>query len=262
MTTKEIEELEIDNPPATALALMEKFKSTAPGSQKHCLNVAVLCESVGKEVGVDKLESLKTAALFHDVGKMLNPCFFIENQDGVNIHETLANPEISYQLLTRHVSDSVMILHQHKFKNEIIDIIMEHHGNTTVRYFLNVALKAEGTVNTPEFVNKFRYKCPKPQSTESAILMICDIVEAEARSKFTGNAPSDVVAVDALIDTRIKELIEDGQLDILRIGVMKTIHRVLAGEIKAMYHSRIKYEVGDNKSGDPVCKEVCNAKTV
>jgi len=229
--------------PEQTSALLEKFKQAAPGSQKHCLNVAVLCESVGKEVGVEHLEDLKTAAMLHDIGKMFNPEYFIENQGGANIHEKIGNPEVSYQLLTRHVSDSIMILHQYGFSKTVIDFIMEHHGDTAVRYFLNVAIKNNGEQSSTELVNKFRYRCPKPKSTESAILMICDIVEAEARSKFTGNAPSDVSAVEALIEHRIRELIEDSQLDTLRIGVLKKIQTVLAGEIKAMYHSRIKYEL-------------------
>lgn len=229
--------------------LMEQFKSLAPGSQKHCLNVSVLCESVAKDLGLKSPDILKCAALFHDIGKMINPEYFIENQNGTNIHDTINDPIISYQLITRHVSDTVMILHQHKFPLEVINIVLEHHGDSVTRYFYNIALKNNGHgLHPTELVKKFRYKCPKPQTTESAILMICDIIEAEARSKFTGSKSIEQDNVDALIESRIKELIEDGQLDNLKIGVLKKIKIVLSKELQAMYHTRIKYDDEEDKT--------------
>lgn len=231
--------------------LMEQFKALAPGSQKHCLNVSVLCESIAKELGLKNPDGLKCAALFHDVGKMLNPEFFIENQNGSNIHDTINNPAVSYQLITRHVSDTVMILHQNKFPMEIIDIVMEHHGDSIVRYFYNVALKQNGNdLHPTELSKKFRYRCSKPQTPESAILMICDIIEAEARSKFTGNKPTEQDSIENLIELRVKDLIDDGQLDNLKIGVLKKVKLVLVKELNAMYHTRIKYDDDDKTIGE------------
>ena len=153
--------------------LLQEFREKAPGTFKHSQSLMSMIEgvSISLELNVDKM---KVAALYHDVGKMFAPKYFSENQlEDENIHDNLT-ADMSYQTITRHVSDSVMVLvNNSDFPRDVIEIISQHHGTTVLRYFCD---KAKGKEDD------YRYKTTKPNSIESMVLMVCDSIEAMSRA--------------------------------------------------------------------------------
>jgi len=218
--------------------LLDKLKTSAPGTYRHSQNVADMSESVASDLGLDTT-LMKVAAMYHDIGKMLNPNFFTENQgsDG-NPHDDL-DPYISYQLITRHVADSLMILMtETDMPRKVMEIIVEHHGDTIIRSLYN-----KTDTKNPDV---FRYKCPKPSGEYSSILMIVDSVEATARSLsdklITPEAKSKVVK-----DT-IDRLREDKQLDEMKVGTLRRVQQRLIRELDGIYHTRLDYDEELEKS--------------
>ena len=212
--------------------ILDMFKKFAPGTNRHCVNVSLLCDSVCKEICDTESDYLIIAARLHDIGKVNNPLFFSENQDKTNIHDTL-DPYISYQYITRHVSDSVMRLVQQGFPSEVIKIVSEHHGDTVLRSIFN-KIKDDSYSE-----DDFRYNSTKPTTKESCILMICDVVESATRSMDSAGKLGDI---SNIIDTLINGLVDDEQLDILTIGQLRVIKNVLTKEIESIYHKRVDYE--------------------
>ena len=159
-----------------SFSLLEKFREIAPGSYKHCQNVSNICESVAAELGLNT-DLLKCAALYHDIGKMNNPKYFSENQgDTKNPHDDIL-PEVSYLIVSKHVGDSVLLLLEiEDMPRQVIEIVSQHHGNTVLQAFFN---KSKDDVE-----DHFRYRCSKPKTTEAAVLMIIDSVEATAKALF------------------------------------------------------------------------------
>lgn len=209
--------------------LMERFKSLAPASAKHCSNVAQMCEAVANELTKLDKDLLYTAAMFHDVGKLMCPHYYSENQGTENPHDELP-PRISYELISAHVGQSAALMSQHKFPNEIIDIVLQHHGNSIIKAF---AIKAK-----TENDENYRYKWDAPTSTEAAVLMIADVCEAKAKALAQQNKLEDPVA---LVDGVISELDADDQIDILRRGDEKIIRKILIQEIQTIHHKRVSY---------------------
>ncbi len=222
--------------------LIDKFRELAPGSYKHCQNVSNICEAVAADLGLN-VDLIKCAALYHDIGKMNNPIYFSENQsNGANIHDEL-DPFISYQIITRHVGDSILYLLQLKDMSlEVIEIISQHHGDTILKTFHG---KVE---NEPE--DKFRYKCDKPETTEALILMIVDSVEATAKSLFGDPKKKNSDNITRAINGTIERLTDDSQLDNMRIGTLKITKRVLFKELESIYHKRVSYEDDSDTIGD------------
>ena len=220
--------------------LLQKFKEKAPGSHAHCQRVADICEVIARSLGVDH-ELMKCAAMYHDIGKMVNPEFFSENQNGTSPHDDL-DPFISFQLITRHVPDGVMILLQNDFPLDVIKIISEHHGNQVFRYF---ARKAKSEVD-----DKYRYTGDPPTSVHASILMVVDSVEATIKSMsesgtLNGNR-------DSTVEESITKLINDRQLDDMKIGMERTVRDIITREIATAYPSktsRIDYDNDLEKKG-------------
>lgn len=218
--------------------LLEKFREIAPGSFKHSQNVADMCELIAKELGLDQ-DKMKVAGLYHDVGKMLNPQMFTENQDDENPHDKL-EPNISYQIISRHLSDSILILFNYDFPNDIIKTISQHHGNTIVKYFFDKS--------GSEIEDNYRYKCKQPETDEAAILMIVDSVEATARSLASVNGKMETSEKrHEVVDNIIMRLEEDGQLDNIKVGVLKVIRKILYKELDSLYHRRVAYPEDEEK---------------
>jgi putative nucleotidyltransferase with HDIG domain len=218
--------------------LLTKFKDVAPGSNKHCQNTSVLCESVAMELGLD-VDLMKLVGRFHDIGKINNPLHFSENQSSKeNIHDEL-EPNISYQLITRHVSDGVMILFQNDFPTEAIKIISEHHGDSILKQFHQKDPKA------PE--DNYRYKSRKPTTTEAVVLMIVDSVEATSRAMFIKKSENEDNGdfINRVIDETVERLDDDDQLDKVLHGDIKKIKRILAKELDSIYHKRVSYSEED-----------------
>lgn len=216
----------------TTYPLIDHFRVLAPGSFKHCQNVMNLCESVGKELDLN-VELLKVASLYHDIGKTNNPNFFAENQDGKNPHDGLP-PEVSYQIITRHVGDSVILLVQHDFPIEVIKLVSEHHGDTVLKPFFIKSKAADDS--------HFRYKTNKPGSTESLILMIVDCIEATAKALYNKGKLNNKKAKRGLVESTLLRLEVDEQLDKMTIGIRRKIKKILVNEIDSMYHDRPEYE--------------------
>jgi len=232
METKDL--LDIKTP------LLEKFREIAPGTFRHSQNVSLLCEVIAVELNLD-IDLLKVGGLYHDIGKMNAPEMFSENQTGdTNIHDNL-EPAISYQIITRHVGDSVVkILQLDEFPDKIklMDIISQHHGNTILQFFYK---KSKSKVD-----DTYRYKAPVPQSIEAAVLMICDSVEATARSLDSGDQLGDSKDRRGVVNTTVDRLMQDYQLDDIKVGDLRKIKTVLYKEMENIYHKREQY--GDEKT--------------
>ena len=218
--------------------LMVRFKEIAPGTFRHCESVASLVDAVCSELDYVNRDDLYVAAKLHDIGKILNPYYFCENQTkDKNIHNDLDRDD-SYQFISRHVSDSLLILLQYnEINRKILEYISQHHGNSPIRSICKSSSDFE----------KYRYNAFPPQTVEACILMICDVVEAATRAFFTkGKLKNIKKTVIDLIDT----LVEDKQLDYLRIGELRIIRRVLISELGNLYHKRIEYDDSEKKTSD------------
>lgn len=220
--------------------LLEKFREACPGSYKHAQALASMIEGVASVLGLDTT-FMKVAALYHDIGKQNNPKYFTENQlEDEDPHVDL-DPRVSYQIITRHVSDSVnTLINDDKFPRLLIEIISQHHGNTVLKYFFE---KSGSDVE-----DLYRYKCTRPKCIESAVLMICDHIEATSRSLFQAGKfdPAEV------IDITINKLLDDGQLDdvVMRLGDLKKVKEALARELEGTYQKRVDYDEAKKEKED------------
>lgn len=215
--------------------ILERFKEVCPGTYKHCQNVSELCDVVGKELKAD-LDILVTSALLHDIGKMNNSNYFSENQmDATNPHDDL-EPQASYHIITKHVGDGVIKLIQLDMPKPVIRVVSEHHGDSIVKSIYN---KAKDKYNGSTVEDHYRYKSCKPSSLESAILMCADSVEATTRSIANAGKLKDCKEV---IYNIIDKLVEDEQIDILTIGQLRIIKKVLCKEIESIFHKRVDYD--------------------
>lgn len=220
----------------TSSVLLEKFKTAAPGTFAHCVNVMNLCEMIAKDIDLDA-DRLKIAALYHDIGKMVNPTFFSENISGSNIHDSL-DPATSYQYLSRHISDAMLILVQETDMlidmPEVLDIISRHHGDSVLYSMFNKCPDSQE--------HDFRYKSKKPQCPYSAVLMIVDSVEAMAKSLYNSGKLNTSEDKQRVVDMKLEQLDNDDQLDVLKMGVFKKIKQRLVRELDSIYHPRVSYE--------------------
>lgn len=212
--------------------LLQEFRDTCPGTFKHSQSLMSMIEGVSLALDLDE-DVMKVAALYHDIGKTLAPKYFSENQlEDENPHDNL-DPIMSYHVITRHVSDSVMILvNNPDFPREIIKIISQHHGTTILKYFFDKS-KSKNEAD-------FRYKTTKPNSIESMVLMVCDGIEATSRAL----AQSGKFDPSKVIDDTIQRLIDDGQLDevTMKLGDLKKIKHALAKELEGVYQKRVDYD--------------------
>jgi hypothetical protein len=229
--------------------LLKEFRELAPGTFKHAQSLTSMIENVCSSIELES-DTLKIAAMYHDIGKTWSPALFAENQmESENQHDVLS-PEISYQLITRHVSDSVAILFANSFPLEIIHIISQHHGKTVLQAFFEKARKANATVSE----DLFRYRTQRPDCIESLILMLCDQIEATARSVYATQHLK--VAPDIFVTNVYSKLHQDGQFDNVQIylGQLKKILIAIINDVASMFQKRVKYDeddllVKENESG-------------
>ena len=214
--------------------LLRELAQKAPGTFQHSMQVANLAEECALEIGGDPL-LIRTGALYHDIGKMKNPQYFIENQaGGHNPHNDLSNHE-SAEVIKNHVLDGIEMAKKHKIPEKIIDFIRTHHGTSTTRYFYLNAKKEDDSVS----IKDFQYPGPLPFSKETAILMLCDGVEAAARSLPEYNAES----INKLIDGIFNTILKDQQLDYSPITFqnISALKKLLQKKIMNIYHVRVAY---------------------
>lgn len=209
--------------------LMETFRQQVSGTYKHSQAVAQLAEAIALELGLN-IDMIKAAAMYHDIGKINNPAAFSENQNGTNMHDKL-EPEISYQIITKHIAESVMIMIQIKeMPREVIEWVSQHHGNTVLRYFADKAGDIDSDI--------YRYKSNQPQSIEAAVLMICDSIEATVKS-LSQNGKLD--SFEEVIKKTIYRLEMDGQFDNIKVGQIRKMREVLLSELESGTHHRELY---------------------
>ena len=216
--------------------LMLQFAELAPGTFQHSLQMSNLASEAAKKIGANSL-LVRTGALYHDIGKMKHPEYFVENQaDGENKLLKMDYLEAA-QVVIQHVPDGVEIAKKHRLPEQIIGFITTHHGRSKVKYFYNSYVNDNPDVK-PD-LEKFMYPGPLPFSKETAILMMTDGVEARSRTLEEYTEESITKMVNQMIDSQIA----DGQFKNAPISFrdVETVKRVLADKIKSMYHNRIKY---------------------
>lgn len=224
--------LELSNPNQP---ILRRLMIEASGTYHHSIIVANLAEAAAETVGANPL-LCRAGAYYHDIGKLKRPMYFKENQLGENPHEH-TNPYISAAIVTAHTRDGVMLAQQYHLPQEIQDIIIEHHGDTPVMYFYHKALKqAEGQAVD---IADFRYDGRRPQSKESAIIMLADTVEAAVRS-MPDPTPK---AIEEFIAKLVRGKIDDGQLNDapLTLQDISKICRAFTTVLKGVFHERIEY---------------------
>ncbi len=222
--------------------LMKELLSKAPGTYQHSMTVAYLAQSVGEVIGADTL-LLRIGAYYHDIGKMMNPKFFIENQfNGENPHDVL-EPRESARIIVNHVRHGMRIGQEAGLPKAVVDLILQHHGSQLMEYFYNVAAKTYPKSTIQE--EDFRYPGPKPQSVEAAILMVTDAVEAASRSLEDPTRKKFKKMVRLILVKRIV----DGQFaecDLSSRDLSKIV-RALVDALEASFHSRIRYPWQEKK---------------
>lgn len=218
--------------------LLKKLMQDAPGTFNHCLTVSHLCENAAEAIGANPVLA-RVGAMYHDIGKLLRPMFFVENQSfyGIENPHNSCTPRFSKMLITAHPKDGIELAKEAHLPQIINNFILQHHGTSLVSYFYNEALKEEGAENVNE--EQFRYPGPKPNMKETAILMLADAVESAVRA---AKNPSNE-EIDAIINRIIKERLNDGQLSDSPITLkdLKTIAETFSRMLRGMHHKRIKY---------------------
>jgi cyclic-di-AMP phosphodiesterase PgpH len=218
----------------TNTKLLKELSNKAPGTFHHSLNVANLAESCANEVGANAM-LIRVGALYHDIGKMKNPTYFIENQStGINPHDELSSKE-SARIIIEHVIAGIEIAKKYNLPDRVIDFIRTHHGTSMVYYFYIKEKELEQGVDKSDF----SYLGPKPFSKETAILMMCDSVEAASKSLKEPTSSK----IDAFVENIINKQIEDGQFLNANITFkeIQSIKKVLKHKLANIYHLRIEY---------------------
>jgi putative nucleotidyltransferase with HDIG domain len=219
--------------------LQQELIRRAPGTYTHSMTVATLAEPAAEAIGADPLLT-RVGAYFHDVGKMLKPDYFIENQSGENRHQGL-EPALSTLVIIGHVKDGVALAEQYRLPRPVIDFIQQHHGTTLVEYFYREALRLQGCQGngSAELEPSFRYPGPKPRSRENGIVMLADAVESSSRAL---SDPTPGSLRKLVHDLLMKRLL-DGQFDEsgLTLTELHVVEETISKGLIALYHSRIKY---------------------
>jgi len=214
--------------------LLKELANVAPGTFHHSLNVANLAEASANEIGANAM-LVRVGALYHDIGKMKNPTFFTENQStGINPHDQLPAKE-SARIIIDHVLNGIEIAKKNNLPDRVIDFIRTHHGTSLVYYFY---MKEKGRYEEVD-PKDFSYPGPKPFSKETAILMMCDSIEAASKSLKEPNSTK----IEAFVEKIIDKQIEEGQFLNANITFkeIQSIKKVLKHKLANIYHLRIEY---------------------
>ena len=216
-------------------SLLREMSEIAPGTFQHSLQMANLAAEAANKIGA-KSQLVRTGALYHDIGKMVNPAFFTENQSGVNPHKSL-NYEQSAQVIISHITDGLKLAEKHNLPKVIKDFISTHHGRGLTKYFY-ISYKNEHPDEEVD-AEKFRYPGPNPFTKEQAILMMADSVEAASRSLPEYTEESIGTLVDKIIDAQVTEgFFKECPITFKDIALVKALFKE---KLKTMYHTRISY---------------------
>lgn len=215
--------------------LFHRLLTQAPGTYHHSMVVANLAERAAQQIGADGL-LCRVGAYYHDIGKVVRPYLFIENQQGENVHDQL-DPKSSAQLIASHVKDGLGLARQHGLPSKVIDMIQQHHGTHLVKYFYLQACQNAGCDPIDE--EKFRYSGPRPQTREAGIIMLADSVEAVVRA--SQDTSSEHIAY--LVQKVIRDKVADGQLDEcdLTLRDLNEIRDTFLAVLQGIFHPRLEY---------------------
>lgn len=222
--------------------LLRKLSQDAPGTFQHSMQVGNLAADAARSIGANSLE-VRTGALFHDIGKTLNPIYFTENQSGgISPHSKL-EPEESAKIIIKHVTDGIALAEKHHLPRTIRDFITTHHGLSKTGYFYITYKNAHPDEEVDE--NLFTYPGPQPTTREQGILMLADCVEAASHSLKEYTAENIDELVERLVDSKVK----DGELKMcpLTFRDIENIKRTFKDRLKAIYHTRITYPTEKKK---------------
>ena len=220
--------------------LLQELVRRAPSTYNHSITVGSIAEAAAESIHARGL-LVRVGAYFHDIGKMLKPGYFIENQaPDDNRHETLV-PAMSTLVIIAHIKDGADLARQHRLPQPIIDLVAQHHGTTRVEFFFGRATEQQQADPNASEVDEssFRYPGPKPQTKEAAVLMLADAVESASRTL--------VDPTPARIESLVRELAENrlhgGQFDEsgLTLRELRTIEKSMVMSVTSIYHGRIKY---------------------
>ncbi len=230
--------------------LLRRLQERAPGTYNHSLTVASLAESAADAVGADALH-VYVGAMYHDIGKMNKPEYFIENQPrGMNKHDKLS-PAMSLLVIVGHVKDGVELAREYRLPKSLHHYIEAHHGTTLVEYFYHQAkaqADADESVDAPAEV-EYRYPGPRPTTREAAILMLCDAVESATR---TLSDPTPA-RIEALVHELARKRLMDGQFDEcgLTLSQLRLIEKAVTRTLASVHHARISYPKGERPQATP-----------
>jgi hypothetical protein len=217
--------------------ILHRLMLEAPGTYHHCVVVGSLVEAAASEIGANPILA-KVCGYYHDIGKLKQPLYFIENQsNGRNKHDKLA-PSMSALILIAHVKNGVELARENKLGQVIIDSIQQHHGTSTISYFYEKAKAVKGADSVK--IDHFRYPGPRPQTREAGLVMLADVVEAASRT-LENPTPS---RIQGLVQNLINKVFTDGQLDHCEL-TLKDLHRIAKSFNKILngiHHHRIEYQ--------------------
>ena len=228
--------------------LLQELVRRAPSTYNHSITVGSIAEAAADAIGARGL-LVRVGAYYHDIGKMLKPGYFIENQgeDEENRLETLV-PAMSTLVIIAHIKDGAKLARQHHLPEPIIDFIQQHHGTTLVGYFFERASRQskDDPHGTSVDESSYRYPGPKPQTKESAVMMLADAVESASRT-LVDPTPA---RIESLVRQISERRLDDGQFDEsgLTLRELRTIEKSMVKSVTAIYHGRVKYP--EQKSAD------------
>jgi hypothetical protein len=219
--------------------LLQRLAQEAPGTYQHSLRIADMAEHAADVIGADGLLA-RVGAMYHDVGKINKPQYFIENQGGGPNKHSKLNPAMSLLIIVGHVKDGAEMAREYNLPRVVVHFIESHHGTTLVEYFYHAACKQKEAADAQapsEF--EYRYPGPKPQTKEAAIMLLCDGIEGMAR---TLDEPTPLRLQQMVHNMAVKRLM-DGQFDdcSLTLAELSKVEKAITKTLTAIYHTRIKY---------------------
>ena len=216
--------------------LLRELLRRAPGTYHHSIMVANLAEQAAERIGANST-LVRVSAFYHDVGKMVRPPFFSENQEGIDPHASL-DPLTSARIVISHVADGITLARQYRLPFRVQNIIAEHHGDRAVRSFYRKAQEAAGE-GVEIDLQQFRYPGPRPRSRESAIVMLADAIDATS----TALRPNTEKAIEKLVNTIVEDDVLEGQLNSsdLSMGDIEQLRASFIETLKGRFHVRVQY---------------------
>ncbi len=237
--------------------LQKRLQHEAIGTYHHTLAVANLAEAACQAIGANALLA-RAGTMYHDIGKLHNPGFFIENRiDNKRATDTNLSAEASAKIIIDHVNEGVRMAQERRLPEVIVDFIREHHGTRPVAFFLMQAKKRVAETSDLLDESQFYYPGPKPQSRETAILMLSDSCESATRA----NRPDSKEEIEQIVSNIIKDNLDKGQLDDsgLTLSEIQEIRKTLVYTLQGMYHPRIKYPAGETTDAEDNVAELPEA---